>query len=198
MPKKIDLIGQVFGLVQVDSPAPSRSGKTYWNCSCIKCGATKIIQGLHLKNGLTKTCGCGCSLEGLTTIGQEKTCEICGNTFIVQNKGWTRKFCYDCSPKVDNDCSYANNVTIKRRAIKEMLIVYKGGKCERCGYNKCNRALEFHHLDPLQKDFGISKHINRNIDDLKAEVDKCILLCSNCHAEVHQELYEQGVISEDG
>ena len=78
-----------------------------------------------------------------------------------------------------------------------MLIAYKGGKCERCGYNKCNRALEFHHLDPTQKDFGISKHINRNINDLKAEVDKCILLCSNCHAEVHQELYEQGLISED-
>lgn len=78
-----------------------------------------------------------------------------------------------------------------------MLLNYKGGKCQRCGYNKCNRALEFHHIDPSKKDFGISKNINRNIEDLKREVDKCILLCSNCHAEVHQELYEQGLINED-
>lgn len=69
-----------------------------------------------------------------------------------------------------------------------MLIAYKGGRCERCGYNKCNRALEFHHMDPSIKEFGISTNINRNIDELKAEVDKCILLCSNCHAEVHDEL----------
>ena len=69
-----------------------------------------------------------------------------------------------------------------------MLIAYKGGKCERCGYNKCNRALEFHHIDPGVKDFGISDQINRNIDDLKAEADKCILVCSNCHAEIHEEL----------
>lgn len=81
---------------------------------------------------------------------------------------------------------------IKRRAIKKMLIEYKGGKCERCGYNKSMRALEFHHLDPSEKDFGISKQINRNIDDLKKEVDKCILLCSNCHAEIHEELYNKG------
>ena len=81
--------------------------------------------------------------------------------------------------------------------MKKALIKYKGGACCKCGYNKCLRALEFHHLDPTMKDFGISKRINRNIDELKAEVDKCILLCSNCHAEVHQELYEQGLISED-
>lgn len=73
-----------------------------------------------------------------------------------------------------------------------MLIEYKGGKCERCGYNKSMRALEFHHLDPSEKDFGISKQINRNINDLKKEVDKCILLCSNCHAEIHEELYNEG------
>ena len=78
-----------------------------------------------------------------------------------------------------------------------MLITYKGGKCERCGYNKCNRAVEFHHLDPSKKDFGISNHINRNIEELKSEIDKCILLCSNCHAEVHQELYDEGLLKEE-
>ena len=69
-----------------------------------------------------------------------------------------------------------------------MLIAYKGGKCERCGYNKTPRALEFHHLNPEEKDFGISEILTRSIQSLKDEVDKCILLCSNCHAEIHEEL----------
>lgn len=132
--------------------------------------------------------------------GDKRVCQICGKEFEIIDKGWTRKYCYECSPKVNKageQIEYAFNITAKRRAIKEMLLNYKGGKCQRCGYNKCNRALEFHHIDPSKKDFGISKNINRNIEDLKREVDKCILLCSNCHAEVHQELYEQGLINED-
>ena len=106
--------------------------------------------------------------------------------------GWTRKYCYDCAPHEDGNMTHAKAVTIKRRAIKKMLVQYKGGKCERCGYNKCIRALEFHHLDPSQKDFGVSTCLTMDMSSLKQEVDKCILLCSNCHAEVHQELYEQG------
>lgn len=132
--------------------------------------------------------------------GDKRICLICGQEFEIRNKGWSRKYCYNCSPKINEvgvRSEHAYNITIKRRALKKMLIEYKGGKCERCGYNKCSRALEFHHLDPSIKDFSISKHINRDIDKLKAEVDKCILLCSNCHAEIHQELYEQGLISED-
>lgn len=104
------------------------------------------------------------------------------------DKGWTRKYCYNCAPHEDDNCSHAQAVTIKRRAIKNMLIAYKGGKCERCGYNKTSRALEFHHLNPEEKDFEISKVLTRNIQSLKDEVDKCILLCSNCHAEIHEEL----------
>jgi hypothetical protein len=52
--------------------------------------------------------------------------------------------------------------------------------------------LEFHHTNPDEKDFGVSKILTRSIADLKAEVDKCVLLCSNCHAEEHQRLYEAG------
>ena len=121
-----------------------------------------------------------------------RKCEICGNDFEIINGGWTRKYCYQCAPHEDENCSHAQAVTIKRRAIKKALIEYKGSKCERCGYNKCLRALEFHHLDPNEKDFGISRCLTKSMAELKKEVDKCQLLCSNCHAEVHQELYEQG------
>ena len=112
------------------------------------------------------------------------------------DKGWTRKYCYNCAPHEDEHMSHAEAVTIKRRAIKNALIEYKGGKCERCGYHKCMRALEFHHLDPNEKDFGVSKNLCKTMNTLKSEVDKCILVCSNCHAEIHQELYEQGLLEE--
>lgn len=76
----------------------------------------------------------------------------------------------------------------RREKIKEMAIDYKGGKCSICGYNKCSDALEFHHLDPSQKDFGIgSKGYTRAWDKVKEELDKCILVCANCHREIHAE-----------
>lgn len=123
---------------------------------------------------------------------EKRICEICGKEFELQPHGRTRIYCYDCSPTITATFTNADQITVKRRAIKKMLIDRAGGKCQICGYNKCMRALEFHHKDPTQKDFGISRQLNRNIDDLKAEVDKCILLCSNCHAEEHQRLFEEG------
>jgi len=85
------------------------------------------------------------------------------------------------------------NVVNWRRRVKLKLIEYKGGKCEVCGYCKpCPRAYHFHHLDPKKKDFGIGGYgITRSFDRLKLEVDKCQLLCSNCHAEIHDEQYKK-------
>jgi hypothetical protein len=68
---------------------------------------------------------------------------------------------------------------------KKRAIDYKGGKCCKCGYNKCDAALEFHHLDPFSKDITPSKTLNRSWDNCKKELDKCILVCSNCHREIH-------------
>lgn len=73
------------------------------------------------------------------------------------------------------------------KRIKEALIQYKGGKCQICGYNKCNSALEFHHIEPQQKDFSISGG-TKSFENLKPEVDKCILVCANCHREIHAGL----------
>lgn len=54
-----------------------------------------------------------------------------------------------------------------------------------CGYNRCTRALGFHHLDPSKKDFGIGGAHSRSWAVIQAELDKCILVCSNCHDEIH-------------
>jgi hypothetical protein len=60
-------------------------------------------------------------------------------------------------------------------------------KCERCGYDKCIIALEFHNTDPKEKDFQISGK-SLSFENLKNEVDKCMLVCSNCHSEIHDNL----------
>ncbi len=74
----------------------------------------------------------------------------------------------------------------RREKIRRMTVSYKGGCCQVCGYDRCIEALEFHHLDPTQKDFGISyKGYTRSWEKVKEEADKCILLCANCHREAH-------------
>lgn len=84
----------------------------------------------------------------------------------------------------------ANYAVCWRARAKEKLIEYKGGRCCQCGYDKnVPRAYEFHHRDPSQKEFTISKYSVLNIEKLKKEVDKCDLLCRNCHAEIHDEKY---------
>jgi hypothetical protein len=82
-------------------------------------------------------------------------------------------------------------VARRRRKVKEMLIAEAGGHCRVCGYDRYSGALQFHHLDPSQKSFGLSmRGVTRSITRLRAEADKCVLLCSNCHAEV-----EAGIVS---
>lgn len=84
----------------------------------------------------------------------------------------------------------ASEAVQKRRdKIKLLAIEYKGGKCEICGYDKCKQALEFHHIDPNEKEFGIGeKGYTRSIERVKEEVDKCLLVCANCHRELHAGL----------
>lgn len=82
----------------------------------------------------------------------------------------------------------ARNIAKSRaRLLKQKCIDYKGGKCEICGYAKCNSALEFHHLDPSQKEFQLSNARKSKWEKTKSELDKCQLLCSNCHNEVHYD-----------
>ena len=79
-------------------------------------------------------------------------------------------------------------VSQRRKKIREMAIKYKGGKCAICGYKKCKEALEFHH-ETGRKDFGISrKGYTRSWKKVKKELDKCILLCANCHRELHSKI----------
>jgi predicted HNH restriction endonuclease len=73
------------------------------------------------------------------------------------------------------------------RKSKLELIRIKGMQCEVCGYSRNYAALEFHHTDPASKDFQLDLRSlsNRRWDAILEERKKCLLLCSNCHAELH-------------
>ena len=77
----------------------------------------------------------------------------------------------------------------RRKKLRQLAVEYKGGKCQLCGYQKCIEAMEFHHRNSSVKDFGIShKGYTRSWTKVKEELDKCTMLCANCHREVHAKL----------
>jgi len=85
-------------------------------------------------------------------------------------------------------CKVCTNeqTTERSKAFKKRAVEYKGGCCEKCGYKKYIGALEFHHLNPNEKDFQLGGiKLLELTEAIKEELDKCILVCSNCHKEIH-------------
>ncbi len=83
------------------------------------------------------------------------------------------------------DCKICANAHWKHR-VEE--IFEKSGvvwKCTKCGYDKCKSALDLHHLDPLEKDVHVSSMWTYTETRILAEIKKCVVLCANCHREVH-------------
>jgi 5-methylcytosine-specific restriction endonuclease McrA len=126
---------------------------------------------------------------------------------VIEEYGEYR-FCPRCQTDVKTDQFYkrrgkdnssvyckscTSNQTLERvRSLKLQMIEYKGGCCVRCGYDKYQGALEFHHLNPKEKDFNPSRLKNYSFNEkLKNELNKCILVCSNCHREIHDEIIKQ-------
>jgi hypothetical protein len=114
------------------------------------------------------------SLDGETiSRGKELICD-CGRKYVYDyRKGHGKIKCNSC---------HANQ---RRFGLKQKAIEYKGGKCSRCGYCKCSGALTFHHLDPSTKSFSIGGNHTLAWERVRQELDKCILVCHNCHSEIH-------------
>ena len=143
-----------------------------------------------------------------------RNCDACGTPFslrqVVDGKPrflYRRRFCFACSPFGSHNTSkFPPRIGVpealrehrrrrrnaktyryqkkRRRRIKAELIEARGGRCETCGYDAAIAALEFHHRDPTTKEFGIGD-FNGSRRRLLAEVDKCDLLCANCHRLRH-------------
>jgi len=105
-----------------------------------------------------------------------------------------KKYCDNKFSNItDDDRRKLNYIHVKtfRKRNKKRAVEYKGGKCVLCGYNRCIRAFDFHHLDPGGKDFHLSQNMNKAWLKVKIELDKCILVCSNCHREIHDGLHNE-------
>lgn len=147
------------------------------------------------------------SVEELKTKGCRDLipleCEICHNTFhkskslVLRGLKGTRKVSVcgnECrkksiSQELKEYYTEPKKKQSKRNDLKKQLIDLLGGKCQFCGYSKSISALSFHHKNPTEKDFKIAKGlITKTIEELTDEVKKCMLVCSNCHCEIHDGL----------
>ena len=92
---------------------------------------------------------------------------------------------YHCNKKVRDNALVYKNLTRKKQMVD--LKNLRGAKCEICGYNRCLSALHFHHKNPTEKRDEVN-HLLRSsgIRIATEETKKCILVCSNCHAEIHE------------
>ena len=112
-------------------------------------------------------------------------CIGCGEILV----GRQRKYCSRLCKNSYNNQSYQSYQAqqLRGRSRKIELIRLKGSKCETCGYKQNFAALEFHHANPKTKLFQLDLRSlsNRKWDRVLEEADKCRLLCSNCHAELH-------------
>ena len=185
MPNLISLINQVVNNHTVIAKAKSRNTHTYWVIKCNNCGKTREVQGTHIRNACFSPCSCSAGKE-------QRICPICNKSYEV-NISSTRKFCFDCSLYFNDDAGHIETITAVRRAIKRNFVRHKGGQCQICGYDKCIEDLPLHHKDPKSKDFSISALRQYTEEAMKLyynEVDKCILTCANCHAEIHAGLID--------
>lgn len=83
-------------------------------------------------------------------------------------------------------------VAKRRRDLKLKAIQLYGGKCQVCGYDKHPSVLDFHHIDPATKSFGISSGgFSRSWASIESEIKKCILVCANCHREIEIGLHSR-------
>jgi hypothetical protein len=112
--------------------------------------------------------------------------KICPNCEI--KKPATKEFYYlKDGGRLCAYCKKCNNkITFtKQKELKIKAVEYKGGKCICCNYDRYVGALEFHHVNPKEKEYSISELRSYTFEVVKIELDKCVLLCKNCHAEVH-------------
>ena len=110
----------------------------------------------------------------------KKICKLCGQEFETLKYGSKRMYCFECSPQ-----GTPNVISILRRRAKEIGINQLGGKCRKCGIDK-PYLLDFHHRNPEEKEGELSD-FSKGYDLTKffEELNKCDLLCANCHREFH-------------
>lgn len=123
--------------------------------------------------------------KDLTASEETKLCRRCGNVrpalefYQRKNRSGITPYCKKCTCQQTID---------RQRQLKQRAIDYKGGRCQSCGYDRCIAAFEFHHIEPDKKDFSITWARKKSFEKIIQELNKCLLVCSNCHREIHAGL----------
>ncbi len=147
------------------------------NCVCKQCALKNIVLKPNTKCAV---CEKEMYRRPCRTFKQNFCSYGCKNKFYSGDKSFAWK---GGKKKRDRECDRK-----KRKENKLKAIEYCGGECKHCGYNKCIDAMDFHHLNPEEKDLNIKSLINCSWSRIEEELKKCILLCANCHREEHWRL----------
>ena len=121
--------------------------------------------------------------NNLTSVKKQKNvnCVVCDKNLGENKKNNTK--CKTCVTR------------LRRLRLKIKSVEYLGGKCVKCGYDANIAALTFHHIEPDNKDFNISSHKNsKSWVEISKELDKCIILCANCHNVEHSKYDDEKLI----
>lgn len=161
---KCKLCGEMFGNhVKINGASHNMKNRRY----CLKCSPFGRHNTKPISNPI------------LVATAGNKFCRACKTEQPLENFYKRHGVCKSCK----QDAQKKKIKEFKRRCVE-----YLGGKCLECGYHKCYMALDFHHRNPEEKDFKIAEAISKRFDDeIKRELDKCDLLCANCHRETHSE-----------
>jgi hypothetical protein len=129
----------------------------------------------------------------------ERVCRDCrklkmcrwSSSFTQTGKPEYKTRCDECQNKYlarlskDSRARLTSQALDRKYLSKRRCVDYLGGRCVRCGYDRCIKAMTFHHRDPAEKEFSVSQMLDRAWEVLRPELDKCDLLCFNCHMEEH-------------
>jgi 5-methylcytosine-specific restriction endonuclease McrA len=105
----------------------------------------------------------------------------CGESRPSYFYGKNKSVCKTCANKRSGD-------RVKKQKLRA--IEHKGGACVKCGYNASPSALEFHHVIPTEKEYAWDELRKMSWDRVLAELEKCVLVCANCHREIHDSMRE--------
>lgn len=177
-----------LNLVKRRSLPPSKipvSKEDLEKCINLGYGETRIAKAL---NKSRHTINYWLKVYQLKTIHPNRA-EVGADTAKIYRE--TLKTCENCLKnkiRLDMKCCGECRGQVTTYALKKAVADSFGGKCSRCGYNEYSGALEFHHINPEEKDFLINHVSFSNVETLKKELKKCELLCSNCHKVIHSKI----------
>lgn len=117
-----------------------------------------------------------------------KVCKSCGVAkprTDFHNTGWHTRKDGTRSALVKPECKTCANVAVRDNYASMLNRLVPKWACVKCGYDKCQAALEFHHVESQDKDFTVAQRYSVSFEKLRTEIEKCILVCANCHREIH-------------